>query len=53
MIWTDDQHRHIFKSGKHADEFVIDVADADPGYIEWLLNQDWLDNRSRSILEGL
>lgn len=51
-IWLDDDGR--FKFGKHKGEYAEDVADEDPDYVQWALDEavDMCDE-DRDVLESL
>ena len=43
IIWT-------FKFGKHKDAAITTVIKNDPGYIEWLLKQEWLNEKLKGYI---
>ena len=40
LLVKDEKGRWYFSRGKHESEFLIDVADEDRQYLEWLIEED-------------
>ena len=43
VIWT-------FRFGKHKDQAITSVIKTDPDYIEWILKQEWLDEKLKNYI---
>lgn len=48
---SEDYFDQLLRFGKHRNKKISEVLDKDPQYIRWLLQQEWLDNSIRSVIE--
>jgi hypothetical protein len=48
--WFDDDH--TFRFGKHEGESLYDVADDDPRYLVWMLDEVEISSEEASLVES-